>query len=207
MEFAVKRYRPDGRAKSLARLIFRTEPEVFLSIYGSEDRGVKVIRNLIAAGGNYFGAENIFVAESGDTIAGMLVGYAGREQKDFASKDPAVYRKAAGLAGNLAIFFRSRFGLMRFGTHRVPDDTYFISDISVLPDYRNRGIGSRLVENAVRDAVSKGCTRVVLDVYYPNAGAKRLYERLGFREYSRHTGLYRGRTNGFYHMEKLLPVK
>jgi ribosomal protein S18 acetylase RimI-like enzyme len=50
----------------------------------------------------------------------------------------------------------------------------------VHPDYRGRGIGSRLLEAALRNADEIGLERVDLEVFATNAGAIKLYERHGF---------------------------
>ena len=52
--------------------------------------------------------------------------------------------------------------------------------IGVHPDYRGNGIGSRLVETVIDSAFKNGFERVELEVFASNAGAIRLYERLGF---------------------------
>lgn len=53
--------------------------------------------------------------------------------------------------------------------------------MGVLPEYRGRGIGKRLLEACVAKAWSKGITRIDLESRIDNANAIRLYERLGFR--------------------------
>lgn len=52
----------------------------------------------------------------------------------------------------------------------------------VAPHARGRGVGAALVEAALAHAAAeKSAPRVVLDVGIHNAGARRLYERAGFR--------------------------
>jgi ribosomal protein S18 acetylase RimI-like enzyme len=52
--------------------------------------------------------------------------------------------------------------------------------IAVLPDYQNEGRGTALIESVVEQSI--GMFRVIdLEVQKSNYGAKRLYERLGFR--------------------------
>jgi ribosomal protein S18 acetylase RimI-like enzyme len=56
--------------------------------------------------------------------------------------------------------------------------------ISVIERYRGRGVGQALMVAAEHDARSRGARRIVLDVLAANAGARRFYERLGYREHS-----------------------
>ena len=54
--------------------------------------------------------------------------------------------------------------------------------ISVHRDWRGRGIGGRMLEEAIGWARGTGVlTRIQLEVYARNVDAVRLYERLGFR--------------------------
>lgn len=66
----------------------------------------------------------------------------------------------------------------RVYVHRAADEIHVI-DISLLPEYRGRGIGSRLLDALLAEASELGC-RVTLEVERRNP-ARRLYERLGFR--------------------------
>lgn len=52
--------------------------------------------------------------------------------------------------------------------------------VSVHRDFRNRGIGTRLMEQVIRWAKERGLRRIELTVYSRNEAAIRLYERLGF---------------------------
>ncbi|NTU42379.1 MAG: ribosomal protein S18-alanine N-acetyltransferase, partial [Nitrospirales bacterium] len=84
-----------------------------------------------------------------------------------------------------------------FNTHAVPlvaeDDgriighvctRYFIDeahllDLAVHPDYRQKGIGALLLENAFRELEAKGCRVLYLEVRVSNSSARKLYEGLG----------------------------
>lgn len=52
--------------------------------------------------------------------------------------------------------------------------------IGLLPDYRGRGIGRRLIEAAIAAADARGFERIELTVLADNARAIRLYEATGF---------------------------
>lgn len=57
--------------------------------------------------------------------------------------------------------------------------TMNIHDIAVLPEYRERGIGRKLLATAEVVARKNGCARINLEVLEDNP-AKRLYEREGY---------------------------
>lgn len=53
--------------------------------------------------------------------------------------------------------------------------------VSVLPEWRGRGVGGRLLADLQALAVARGCTAISLSVD-PSNPARRLYRRLGFRD-------------------------
>jgi ribosomal-protein-alanine N-acetyltransferase len=59
-------------------------------------------------------------------------------------------------------------------------DEIHINNVAVLPQYRGRGMGSALMRHVLEEARRLGASRATLEVRASNAGAGRLYERLGF---------------------------
>lgn len=57
------------------------------------------------------------------------------------------------------------------------DNSYYICGMAVFPEYRGRGIGTRLLELAEELAHEEGFDKLSLIVFEQNEGAKRLYER------------------------------
>jgi ribosomal-protein-alanine N-acetyltransferase len=64
---------------------------------------------------------------------------------------------------------------------RVSDEVHLMN-VAVHPGRRRRGIGRRLVDRVLAGAAEEGATAVVLEVRSGNAGARRLYARVGFRQ-------------------------
>ncbi|MBY5436789.1 GNAT family N-acetyltransferase [Rhizobium leguminosarum] len=52
--------------------------------------------------------------------------------------------------------------------------------MGILPAYRGKGLGRRLIETTLRAAQKSGFARVELDAYEDNARAIALYEKIGF---------------------------
>lgn len=55
-----------------------------------------------------------------------------------------------------------------------------ILGLAVLPEFRGCGIAKQLVAKAAGRALARGCARIFLLVREDNAGARGLYEKLGF---------------------------
>jgi len=62
---------------------------------------------------------------------------------------------------------------------RIYDELH-INNLAVLPDWRNRGIGSALLTRVLSEGAASGAVRALLEVRRSNTEAQRLYERFGF---------------------------
>jgi ribosomal protein S18 acetylase RimI-like enzyme len=89
----------------------------------------------------------------------------------------------------------------------------YIYGFRVRPPYRDMGIGSRMLQIAENDLVRKGYRIVSLNVGRDNLGARRMYERFGYRivapdsgvwSYLDHLGQYREVNEPAWRMEKEL---
>ncbi len=56
-----------------------------------------------------------------------------------------------------------------------------ILNLAVHPDFRRRGVATRLMNEATGELKEKGCVFMYLKVRVSNAGGQRFYERLGFK--------------------------
>ena len=67
---------------------------------------------------------------------------------------------------------------------RQPDDdqTWVIVNVGVHPDYRRLGIATQLMRASLDFIRARGGQHAILQVASDNAGARRMYEHLGFRE-------------------------
>jgi len=75
---------------------------------------------------------------------------------------------------------------------RVIFDTAHILNLAVLPKLRRRGIGSRLLQNALEELKSSrpDIEFVILEVRESNIPAIRLYEKFGFNIIGKRAGYY-----------------
>jgi GNAT superfamily N-acetyltransferase len=73
-----------------------------------------------------------------------------------------------------------------FGTKMWCGDYAEIDHLMVHPDFRNRGIGTALIESAEKQARERDCNIMVIDSYSNNHASHRLYHRLGCEIWSFH---------------------
>jgi GNAT superfamily N-acetyltransferase len=55
-----------------------------------------------------------------------------------------------------------------------------VHDLIVLPEYRQKGIGRKLMETVEKKALQCGCGKITLEVRCDNQQARRLYNDLGY---------------------------
>jgi ribosomal protein S18 acetylase RimI-like enzyme len=111
-----------------------------------------------------FSYQNCTLATQGDTIVGMLVAFPMFVDEDAEPEDDPVLAPYSKLEEN---------------------NSYYLCGVAVFPHYRNGGIGTQLMALAEEQAREKGLTKLSLIVFEQNEGAKRLYDRLGYREIAR----------------------
>jgi ribosomal-protein-alanine N-acetyltransferase len=65
-----------------------------------------------------------------------------------------------------------------------------IESIAVAPGNRRRGVGRKLVEALMAEAIRNRATFIFLEVRESNIAARKLYESCGFEQYSRRRSYY-----------------
>jgi len=167
-------------AADIAHHILLSAPAFLPAVFGPQ---IAATLEALAGGtGTLFSHEHAFVAEEGGRALGTILGYTGTEK---ATQDP---RTGFFLLRCLGLDMVRRLGTllrMQSAIGRMDREEYYISNVAVLPERRGHGVGARLIAAARREAERRGARAMILDVETDNPGARRLYERLGFRAASR----------------------
>lgn len=109
-----------------------------------------------------FSYQNCDLLVESDTVAGLLMAFPMQVDPEYVEQD-AVLRPYAVLE---------------------EDNSLYISGVALLPQYRGRGYGTRLMQLAEDKARELGLDKISLIVFEDNP-ARGLYERLGYREVMR----------------------
>jgi ribosomal protein S18 acetylase RimI-like enzyme len=64
---------------------------------------------------------------------------------------------------------------------RMPETMAELETLVVLPELRNTGLGTRMLDAVEEELSRQGITEVIVGIVAGNDGAQRLYERRGFR--------------------------
>jgi ribosomal protein S18 acetylase RimI-like enzyme len=168
----------------VSELIYETELTIFKQLLGkNESEAVQNIKKLVKLGNNSFGHEHIHVVSDRDgNILGILVSFCGRETSLWS--DFKEYFKVLNFYNFLKYAVKGTL-INELLTASVGKNDYYLSNVAVDPQFRGQGIGTYILENAFKDAEKRGCKRVLLDVTLNNEGARRLYERFGFKVYGK----------------------
>jgi GNAT superfamily N-acetyltransferase len=147
--------------------IFIVKPEIIQADLADESQVRQIVEIL-----------NAYAKEPGGGCTEILPEVQQRLIKEFHTVDNAIVFLAMidGDAAGAAVCFR---GYSTFAARPLLN----IHDLAVLPEMRNRGIGTALLDAVADHARSIDCCKLTLEVLHHNEGARRLYKASGFRDY------------------------
>ncbi|MCS7298773.1 MAG: GNAT family N-acetyltransferase [Spirochaetia bacterium] len=183
-------------------LIIISSQELFEVLFGDDMKNV--VRDLFLAKGNLYSYENTWVAIERDQIVGVMVLFT---QKDFFVKGLRMGLKILSCMGprtflKIPLLLKSSSLLLP-----IPKGSIYLSNISVLPEYRRRGLGREMLKYVSNYAKLLKCNKVVLDVGVENDVALRLYESEGFKVVAQTKSVkINTHTFCFYRMEKEIGI-
>jgi len=117
-----------------------------------------------------FSYRNTVVAEIDDEVAGILISFPGEDRE----RERNGWKRLVGENGGGCPIMKP------FRELDVPG-SYFINSVSLLPQYRGEGLGTRLMELARERAANRGFKKLSLLAFEENRPSLRLYQRLGYR--------------------------
>lgn len=82
----------------------------------------------------------------------------------------------------LAIENESVLGGVSFYANDDESRSAFVTQVMVLPEAQGQGIGTLLLEACEEESRRRGMESIKLEVRFDNKGARRLYERMGYRQ-------------------------
>lgn len=172
-------------ARAAAPLIYAAGPLLFNRIYGPRaEEATQFFASVFVRLGTPFSHENGIVAEQDGEVVGVAL-----------SLPATALRRAWPELGRLMIRLRGLGFLLRMppvmfdlwgSSDTTPPDACYLSVLSVRADRRGRGIGGLLLDAVDLRAGAAGCAAVYLHAELDNVGARRLYERHGYRVTAEH---------------------
>jgi len=163
-----------------ADLMFSSGPGLFSYVFASlPEAAQEILRQAFGELGHAFSYEFAQIVEVDDQPAGLVLGYPGtvkqraEEQVQRVMAHILPLHRVPRILVNLA-------DLSRIKQDVAPDD-YFILSLCVAPEFRDRGLGTALLQDTELIARDLGCRAVCLDVAYTNLRAQSLLEGQGYQ--------------------------
>lgn len=174
-EATIRRIDPDD-ATAVAELVLRALGDKYRPALGRRATAgiVALVRRDIA----HIPDTCRWVAEIDGRVAGSVTLVLAH---DVATDVPRALADAVGWPGAV----RATIVLAILGHGRLGDDEAYIDELAVDDWARRRGVAQALLDTCATAARSAGRRRLTLWVTINNDGARRLYERAGFREVRR----------------------
>jgi len=162
----------------VAELIHATEPHIFGYLHGHD---MALVRSHLGfqwqQSDSLFSHRHCTTAMHDGNLAGIEIGYGTAEQEPAAGamiEHAMVHMTPMQFAHMVTWFEHGRYVLPP-----VPDDAWYLQHLAVVAQARGKGVGERLLLNAIERSREAGFARVLLDIYAENP-ARRLYQRMGF---------------------------
>ena len=186
LDLKIRKATTNDNLEEISELIYCTDEYIYPYWFETLDNCKEELSNLLIEQNFFFNVNNLYIAvdELNNKIAGVI----------------CIVDKSVNLEYNYDKLReyneRYRFTVDNYIMGLIEEvkesDFAYISNVCVHQDYRGKHIGNRLV-NYVIDVYTEKCfNEIVLDVLAQNPGAIRLYEKLGFKQF---TEIFKGFNN------------
>lgn len=162
--------------RDVACLIYESAPELFTLMFGS--RAIACLTDLVRRSRNRFSHQYIRIAELNHQVVGAAILVPAAYLNNNAD-----YRDILNFSQQLWLKLVQCIILRHVLQHSFPTEAFYVSNLAVATEYRNRGIGRQLLLHCIAEAAtaSKTTNTVFISVDVSNVKAQKLYESLGFQ--------------------------
>lgn len=171
----------------VAKLVYDVDFRTFDMLFRDKDKAIRTIAKDLTKRDidDYF---KVLLDDDGNVIA-MLIIYTSKTSHRFYLKDIRLFIVDV---------------LDHFVLCDIEPNDFYLAEIATDENLRGQGLGRKIILDAIDYAKSKNYDRVILDADFRNAGAKALYERLGFKEFNKKRVKIGNFERGMYNMELVL---
>lgn len=171
----------------VAKLVYDVDFRTFDMLFKNPESAVKTIANDLPKRGlgDFF---KVIIDDDGEII-GILMVYNSEVSHRFYLKSPKL----------LIVDILDHFALAD-----IEEGDLYLAEMAIDSKLRGQGIGRKVVLDVIEYARSKGYKRVTIDADFRNDGAKRLYERIGFKEFNKKRVKIGSFERGMHNMELVL---
>lgn len=167
----------------VARFVYDVDFRTFDMLFKSPDSAVKTIEKSLED-------EDLetftVILDDDENIIGMLIYYIDKFPRHFNFRSLRL----------LIVDILDYFVLCDVG----PGDLY-VAEIAIDSSLRGQGLGKKVLLEVIDYARSQNLNRIILDADFRNDGAKRLYEKIGFKEFNKKRLKFLNFERGMFNME------
>lgn len=171
----------------VAKLVYDVDFRTFDLLFSDENKAVSTIANDLKK----HEPERSFkvILNDDDEIMGILMSYISEKPHDLRLKSLRLI-----IVDILDYFVLSD----------VKKGDFHVAEIAIDNSLRGQGMGSKVLTEIIDYARSKNLKRVTLDADFRNTGARKLYEKLGFKVFDKKRIKIGSFERGMYNMELIL---
>lgn len=171
----------------VAKLVYDVDFRTFDLLFKDEDKAISTIEKDLKK----HKPESTFkvILNDDDEIIGMLMAYISEMPYDFRIKSLKL----------IIVDILDYFVLCD-----IKKDDLYVAEIAIDDSLRGQGLGKRVLLDVIEYAKAKNLNRVILDADFRNVGAKKLYERIGFKEFNKKRLKFGSFERGMHNMELIL---
>lgn len=167
----------------VAKLVYDVDFRTFDMLFKTPEKAIKTISKSLKD-------EDLetftVILDDSENIIGMLIYYIDKFPNHFNFKSLRL----------LIVDILDYFVLCDVG----PGDLY-IAEIAIDDNLRGQGLGKKVILEVIEYGKKKNLNRIILDADFRNTSAKRLYEKIGFKEFNKKRVRFPGFERGMYNME------
>lgn len=171
----------------VAKLVYDVDFRTFDLLFKNEDKAISTIERDLRK----HEPEGTFkvILDNNDEIIGMLMAYISEMPYDFRLKSLKL----------IIVDILDHFVLCD-----IEKDDLYVAEIAIDDSLRGQGLGKQVLLDVIDYAKSKNLNRVILDADFRNIGARKLYERIGFKEFNKKSLKIGSFERGMHNMELIL---
>ena len=178
------RFRPCNPAdvEKAVPLIYQSGPAAFRYVFSqsSENQALDFLHYVFCRTGSEFSYENHTAVLVNDELVAIGACWGPGKELKFTLSAARQILAFYGLLDGFKVMLRGIKIQQVFNTPGKGQN--FLAHLSVDHNYRNQGLGTQLLDYYITDSKKLGFDSVTLDVESYNGEAKRLYERVGFKQ-------------------------
>ena len=174
-------------ARKVARMLYDVDFRTFDLLFKDSGTAVSTIENDLK---KHEETPTFKVILNGDgEVIGMLTVYISKMPHDFRFKSLKL----------LIVDILDYFVLCD-----IEENDLYISDFAIDSSLRGKGFGRQVLSDVIDYAKNENLNRIILDADFRNAGAKKLYEKFGFKVFNKKRLKFGNFERGMYNMELIL---